>query len=125
MSLKGTKKRLTLGDLKALSADITLPHGWDLSINVDGSELWLQVVCKAGKCNVTGKPLSWKGRKWRLSHHMTKSEIVQTALMATLAAVEHETREAFLYKGEAIFDPHYDVEALHVLRASNALDARD
>lgn len=64
-----------------------------------------------------------KGRKWRLSYHMTKSEIVQTAFKAVLAAVEHETREQFLYRGAAIFGPHYDVDHLHDI--CSVLEYRD
>lgn len=52
------------------------------------------------------------GRKWLLSPHMTDGEIVQTALMAILAALEHEVREEFTYRGQAIFGPHYDLEIL-------------
>ncbi len=55
---------------------------------------------------------TWRGRKWLLSQHMTEGEVVQTALMACLAAEEHEAREAFRYKGKALFGPHLAVEAL-------------
>lgn len=54
----------------------------------------------------------WRGRKWLLSKHMTKSEIIQTAFKAVLTAEEHECREAFTYRGTAIFGPHFDVDAL-------------
>lgn len=57
----------------------------------------------------------WKSRKWPLSKHMTRSEVVQTALAATLMAIEHEARESFKYRGSAIFGPHFDVEALLTL----------
>lgn len=57
----------------------------------------------------SGKVLT--GRKWRLSEYMNRTELVQTALMAVLAAVEHEAREEFLYKGQAVFGPHIDIEA--------------
>lgn len=63
-------------------------------------------------------PIHWHGRKWRLSPHMTDGEVVQTALMATLAAAEHEHRERFRYKGVSVFDPHYDIDQLVALRAS-------
>jgi len=63
------------------------------------------------------------GRKWRLSQHMTKSEIVQTAFKAILTAEEHEVREKFLYRGHAIFGPHLNVDAL-VGFSQLALDAR-
>lgn len=54
----------------------------------------------------------WKGRKWYVSPYSTKSEVVQTAFKAVLTALEHEVREAFLYKKKPIFGPHYDVDAL-------------
>lgn len=57
---------------------------------------------------------------------MTKSEVVQTAFKAVLTAVEHETRETFLYRNKAIFGPHYNVDALLKLceSGSTALDVR-
>jgi hypothetical protein len=84
----------------------------------DDSRIYLQVKCSDTKCNVTGKMLSggWSGRKWLLSPHMTNSEIVTTAFKALLTAVEHELREKFTYKGQAIFDPHMDVDRLVALR---------
>jgi len=63
----------------------------------------------------TGQPSTQRGRKWLLSHHMTHSEVVQTAFKAVLTAVEHEVRESFTYKGCAIFGPHYDIERLVAL----------
>jgi hypothetical protein len=53
-----------------------------------------------------------RSRKWYLSQHATDSEVVQTALMAALAAEEHEVREHFLFNGCAIFGPHHNVYAL-------------
>lgn len=53
------------------------------------------------------------GRKWRLSTHMTRSEVVLTALKAVLTASEHEVREEFLYRGVAVCGPHLDVDVLH------------
>ena len=61
---------------------------------------------------VTGLPYTALGRKWLLSEHMVKSEIVATAMKAVLAAEEHEARELFKYKGKAIYNPHIDVEML-------------
>lgn len=98
--------------------------GFQYIIRHDGN-YYLQIDC-AGKCNVTGKDLSWSGRKWRLSLHMTDSEVVQTAFMATMAALEHEARELFTYRGVSVYDPHYDVEKLVKLRRSHdALSERE
>ncbi len=63
-------------------------------------------------------------RKWMLSEHMVKSEIVQTVLKCVLTALEHEAREAFTYKGRVIFGPHYDVDALVALCDTVPLDYR-
>lgn len=68
---------------------------------------------------------TWSTSKWILSPHMTKSEIVQTALKCVLTAEEHEAREHFLYKGQTVFGPHFDVEGLCSLcQLPEALDAR-
>lgn len=69
----------------------------------------------ATACTKTGVQADWKSRKWLLSKHMTKSEIVGTAFKATLTALEHEARESFQYKGAAVFGPHFDIERLATL----------
>lgn len=70
-------------------------------------------LCWPAPCSETGVPRMQRSRKWLLSPHMTLSEIVQTAFLAVKTAEEHELREAFRYRGEAIFGPHFDVDALH------------
>ncbi len=80
---------------------------------------WLQVRSTA----LPGHPAG--GRKWRISQHMTKSEVVQTALKAVIAWWEHETREAFLYKNVAVFGPHLDVEALVCIVQDRCFDVRE
>ena len=84
---------------------------WSFHLGCSGDSHYLQVkfVCE---CSVTGKPEPWSGRKWYLSPHMTKSEVVQTAFKAVLTAEEHESREKFKYNGQAIFGPHFDVDVL-------------
>lgn len=52
-------------------------------------------------------------RKWYVSSEATKSEVIQTALKLILTAVEHEAREAFKYRGRAVFGPHINVDVLH------------
>ena len=68
-----------------------------------------------GECNTSGMMTRQKSRKWQLSPHMTKSELVQTALKAVLTAEEHEAREKFKYKGKAVFGPHIDIEQLYLV----------
>ena len=73
---------------------------------------------------VTGDLADQHTRKWQLSEHMVKSEIVQTALKCALTSAEHRVREHFKYRGQRIFGPHFDVEALYELAKSNRLDYR-
>lgn len=77
-----------------------------------------------GRCADSGGIARFHGRKWRLSPHMTKSELVQTALKAALTAVEHEARERFLYRGQPIFGPHFDVDSLVEICEAGATDER-
>ncbi len=60
------------------------------------------------------------GRWWRLSKHMTDGEIAQTCLLAAIAFFEHEVREAFTVDGLAVFQPHWDLDALVAMAADRA-----
>lgn len=91
----------------------------------DGSAvIYLQLAFDA-PCSTSGVSESWRSRKWMLSRYMTDSEVVQTCFKAVMTAMEHETREKFLYKGQPVFQPHFDVEALvKTLEAGKCSDAR-
>lgn len=82
-------------------------------IGFDPGSPYLQVVFMARDNGRPGVlPIEQRGRKWRLSEHMTPSEVVRTQFMAVMAVVEHEVRELFEYRGGAIFGPHISIEAL-------------
>jgi hypothetical protein len=89
---------------------------WDFYVSPDRSYLQVRFVADGE---------AQHGRKWKLSPHMTRSEVVQTALAAVLAAEEHEARERFTYRGEPIFGPHFDVDALWGLRQELRDEAED
>ena len=104
---------------RSIIEKVTIPMDLLCEAHIDverGYATYLQIVCKGGKCNVSGDELDWKGRKWYMSKHMTDGEIVQTIFKAMMTAMEHELREGFLYRGRAIFDPHYDLDKLWELR---------
>lgn len=98
---------------------------WSFTVGGDPDHfLYLQVGFDA-ECARAGIDTFCKGRKWLISPHMTKSEIVQTAFKACLTAMEHEAREDFRYRGEPVFAPHFDVERLVELsKDPEAQDAR-
>lgn len=86
---------------------------FEFHIGYDPGSPYLQVVFMARDNGRPGVlPIEQRGRKWRLSEHMTPSEVVRTQFMAVMAVVEHEVRELFEYRGGAIFGPHIDIEAL-------------
>jgi hypothetical protein len=89
--------------------------------------MYLQVGGTCADARDPRKEIKWAGRKWFLSQHMTRSEIVQTAFKAVITAMEHEVREGFTFRGEPIYGPHWDVELLAemlALRGQNVLDVR-
>lgn len=88
--------------ISKILSHIAYKNGW--SFKLGDNYLQVQLPDAFGE--------SWTGRKWLLSRHMTEGEVVQTCLMALLAAEEHEAREAFTYKGKALFGPHLSIEKL-------------
>ena len=99
---------------------------WGFYVGQKGDVLYLQVRFLAPDTDSDKPNLQvQKGRKWMLSEHMTKSELIQTCLKAVLTAEEHEAREQFLYKNKAVFAPHFDVDVLQKLDESLAHEHRN
>lgn len=112
---------MTLDEFRAILDQVQFGD-WEFHVGLDGTRPYLQIRFRAPD-NVTGETdKAWSGRKWFLSPHMTHSEVVLTALKAVMTAVEHETREKFLYRGRAILGPHIDVDAMW--EAATTLDER-
>lgn len=107
---------LTIDHMCEIVADVTYKD-WKFTIGDDDGHPWLQVSFPAVDNYAPHIMNIQTGRKWRLSRFMCKGEVVQTALAACLAAEEHEARELFRYKGQSIYDGHYDPDALAALRA--------
>lgn len=51
-------------------------------------------------------------RKWFISTHACKAEVVRTAFKAVLAAEQHEVNENFRYRGVPIHSPHLNPDKL-------------
>ena len=70
--------------------------------------------------NETGE-LSWqKGGKHYISSHAVKDEIVNKAWKACFDFTIHEAREAFCYKSQTIYHPHFKVDELANFVASSS-----
>ena len=61
----------------------------------------------------TGRMERQETRWWTINADWTKGQIVQTMFKCILTSKEHFTREHFLYRGRAIFGPHFDIDELH------------
>lgn len=120
--------RIAMSDIdlaRVMLERVRYKDGWTFIVGLDSTGVgvcgyWLQVRFPE-RCTESGEMKMQHGRKWRLSPHMTRSEIVQTALAAVLAAEEHESRERFTYDGLPIFGPHFDVDKLRDLYAGRVM----
>lgn len=107
---------MTLAEMFDVVKHISHP-GFTFNLVDKGGSIFLQIECQQGRDSATGAPMPWKGRKWYLSPHMTRSEIVQTAFLAVLTALEHEARESFRFKGVTVLDPHLDLDNLAQIKS--------
>jgi len=102
---------LTYADGAGILEQVAYKPGWEFRALYKGDGFLLQVRFIA-PCEITGRPERQAGRKWYVSAHACRSEVVATALKAVLTAEEHEARERFTYKGCPVYHPHLDVEAM-------------
>ena len=111
-------------EVEAILSEVQF-RDWTFHVGADQhGDAWLQVRFIDADSTDVHRTFLQQCRKWRLSPHMTKSEVVQTAFLAVLTAVEHEAREHFKYRGHAIFGPHFDVDDLASLCAATKFDER-
>lgn len=114
----------TVDSIKHIVESVTFPgYSFHVVSLIDGAVIYLQASFMAA-CARTGAVEEQRTRKWLLSQHMTVSEVVQTALKCVLTSVEHEAREAFRWRGQAVFGPHLDVMQTWALCATDQLDTR-
>lgn len=113
---------MNYSEIKGIVDDVTFMD-YDIRV-IDADRIYLQGQYYEPDVE-TGETKLQKTRKWLLSEHMTKSEIVQTAFKLAITSMEHRTREHFQYKGQRVYSPHYDVDALVELCRMEAFDERD
>ena len=96
---------------------------WNIHCDIMGDGFFIQLRYLE-KDIETGDLQDQHGRKWYVSKHSVKSEVVQTILKACLTSAEHMIREHFTYKEERIYGPHFDVDELVKFAASKRRDTR-
>lgn len=98
------------------------PDGEYVRFYFNINEMYLQIHVKVDDTD-TGIKSMQRGRKWKLSKFMTKTEIIRVAWNAVQAFEFHEIQERFKYKGKAIFNAHIDADVL--VGISDKIDARE
>lgn len=73
----------------------------------------------------TGKVERQRARKWYLSPYSTETEIVETAFKACRTSMEHVLKEHFLYEGQRVYSPHFNIRARVDLAEHRDYDGRD
>lgn len=115
---------MTVPEMQDLIKLVEFPD-YTFTIEVDGrGATYLQASYLDRDVDTPWKEELQKTRRWFLSPFMTKSEIVQTCLKCVLTSMEHKVREWFTYKGERVFGPHFDVEALVEIARAKKTDER-
>lgn len=101
--------------------------GWTFRVSTSTeSRFWMQVVFFVDDVrSQTGRQVMQHGRKWFLSEHMTRSEVVLTVFKALLTAEEHECRERFTYRGQRVCGPHMDLARVAELMESGDLGTEE
>jgi hypothetical protein len=84
---------------------------WTFRLMDKGDGFLVQVVFWAQDAE-TGSLTEQRCRKWYISSHACRQEVVGTCWAAVKAAVLHEAAEDFRYQGKPIYAPHADPDAL-------------
>lgn len=109
---------MTFDQIEKVVSNIKCPifPSWELGVHIPHNGIiYMQVRDPKGVCVINGDPMPWGGRKWNLSYCMTETELVLTAFKAFEAAIDHEFREHFRYRGVQVFDPRRSIAALITL----------
>lgn len=105
---------MTADDVKSILRAVSY-RDWSFHTGPMGRGFYVQVRFMALD-DIDGEPKLQHGRKWYVSTHAIREEVLRTCLLAVLQANEHEAREAFRYSGLAIFGPHHALD--HLLEAA-------
>lgn len=116
---------MTINDIREIRTYIQYKNWWFAVGSAGELGNWIQWRFFAPDSD-SGETKIQHCRKWLVSSHATRSEVIQTAFKAALSAEEHECRELFKYCGESVFAPHFDVHELAIGIQNNVIkqDAR-
>lgn len=114
---------MNIEEMRAIIALVNFPEYTFEVFESEGGAPYLQARYLEADI-ITGAEDMQHTRKWPISAHMVKSELVQTAFKCVLTSMEHRTREHFTYRDALVYGPHFDVEALVEIAMAHRLDYR-
>ncbi len=97
---------LTLNGLKGIIEDIKYKD-WKINVEERADCFTIKVTFMAEDIH-TGKEELQHCRKWFISKHACRAEIVRTAYKAVVAAETHEVDENFKFRSVRVYSPHND-----------------
>jgi hypothetical protein len=103
--------QVTLRQFREWITEVGYP-GYDFRVSESRTGAFYLQAAYMEPDTVSGEQGQQLTRRWLLSPHMLKGELVSTAFLCILTSMEHRVREWFLYKNRPIFHPHYDVDKL-------------
>lgn len=102
---------MTIEEIKAVVKNCDFPN-YTFIVDTDGrGEMYLRAEYWEADTE-TFQESKQVTRRWFLNPFQTESEITQTAFKCVITSMEHRVREWFKYKGESVYSPHFDVNAL-------------
>ncbi len=110
---------MTFQDFKYIVSQISF-RDWEFRTMEKGDGYLLQVrFMSPDSTSDNPTPVLQSCRKWYVSTHASKAEVVRTAWKAIEAAVIHEAQEQFQYRGTAIYNPHLDPDSVTEVKLSS------
>lgn len=124
---------LEVEDLQKIMDDITIPHlfgnrsRFRVGVEADHMVFYIQLIFWAPDYSdyPNFEEKEQHCRKWRVSRFSTRTEVVETAFKACWMAAFHEMSEQFRYKQEAVYSPHFDIDARVEMCKTARFDRRE
>jgi hypothetical protein len=114
------QKTLTLGDLNTMLGEINYKHHRFMVETTEGG-FFIRTRCEEPDIR-NGEMAVQFGRRWFIPNNTSRGDVVRTAFKAIMTWEEHEVREYFLYRGQRIFDPHFDLDDYAAYREIHVTD---
>lgn len=100
---------ITKDEIQLILNCIEYKPGWNLRLLDKGDGYLVQVTFLAKDIHTQEDEMQYC-RKYYVSPHSCRSEIIRGVHQAIQQAELHEMNETFKYNGVAIFDPHTDLD---------------